>query len=67
MKKRGATAQKMKRTGVILLLLVLYPAKAYGSTAQDIAAASGGFLHVKEGGLISALTNEKEFIPFLMP
>lgn len=63
MKKRGATAQKMKRTGVILLLLVLYPAKAYGSTAQDIAAASGGFLHVKEGGLISALTNEKEFIP----
>lgn len=63
MKKRGATAQKMKRTGVVLLLFALCPANAYGSTAQDIAVSSGGFLHVKEGGLISAPTNEKEFIP----
>lgn len=63
MKKRGYAAQKMKRTGALLLLLALCPAKAYGSTAQDIAAASGGFLHVKEGGLISELTSENEFIP----
>lgn len=63
MKKTGTIAQKMKYTGVILILTMLYPVTIYGSTAQDIAAASGGQLRGDDGALVSKVTNETEFIP----
>lgn len=63
MKKRRNTAQKMKKAGVILICFMLHPAAAYGSTAQDIAAASGGLIHVEQEALVSGITNEKTFVP----
>ena len=63
MKKRLMTAQKMKRTGIILLVSMVCPTAAYGSTARDIAAASGGFIREDQGALVSQITNVKEFVP----
>lgn len=63
MKKGGITAQKMKRTGAVLLFFMLYPFAAYGSGADDIAAASGGLLTVCQGALISEATSEDTFVP----
>lgn len=46
-----------------LAISILYPGPAWASTAQDIAAASGGLMREERGALISKITNEKEFVP----
>ncbi len=63
MKKTATTAQKMKRTGLILILSMMYPVTAYGSTAQDIAVSSSGLVTGDHGALVSGITNEAEFVP----
>lgn len=61
MRKQRTLIQKI--SFMVLTCSLISPCSVMASTAQDIAAASGGLIEANHGALVSAVTNEKEFIP----